>query len=282
MSQLLFGCSMLLVHAQDMASEDTTSRLLALPDHCLLAVMQCCADDTRSMISAATAHSRLQWAAVQALSSVSARRLDQARIDSVLLYLAKHGQHVRSLALRGLHPTMHLPELPLSLTKLDSLQLEFMELQLQPGSGAQGVLRAVFPLTRLELSKCSLLDGAQGLAAALVQLPDLEHLKVTEDMLAVCPQAFPTDVLPHLQKLTCLLLGDVGSPNGSIKPRAFVHPLQALTRLVDLQLGLPVVQTGFVTADALSGAAQLTRLVLSHQGLTRTNWLASRSCSTCP
>ena len=103
---------------------------------------------------------------------------------------------------------MQLRELPPSLTKLDSLQLEGMRLQLQPGlGGTQGVLRAGFPLTRLELSNCTLLDGAQGLAAALMQLPDLQHLSVT------CTHgtalAFPTDVLPHLVQLTCLRLQGV-------------------------------------------------------------------------
>ena len=83
-------------------------------------------NDTRSVLSAATAHSRLQRAAVEALSSISAGQLDQARSDSLLLYLAKHGQHVRSLALRAPDQDVQLRELPPSLTKLDSLQLAGM------------------------------------------------------------------------------------------------------------------------------------------------------------
>jgi hypothetical protein len=110
------------------------SRLLALPDPCLLAVLQCCASDTRSVLSVAAAHSRLQQAAVEVLRNITARRLDQARVKSLLLYLAKYGQHVPSLALHCQRYDVQLLELPASLTKLASLRLEGMRLQLQPGS----------------------------------------------------------------------------------------------------------------------------------------------------
>jgi hypothetical protein len=190
-----------------MASDDEPTQLLALPDPCLLAVMQHCADDTCSVLSAATAHSRLHQAAVEALGSIAPKQLDQARVKSLLLYLAKHGQHVRSLALRASSDGVQLPDLPASLTKLDSLQLESMVLQLQPGrGGTQGVLRAEFPPTRLELSNCTMLDGAQGLAAALVQLPDLQHLSVASVYGESGTLTFPTAVLSHLTKLTSLKL----------------------------------------------------------------------------
>jgi hypothetical protein len=265
-----------------MASDTSTSPLLALPDSCLLAVMQCCASDTHSVLSAATAHSRLQRAAVAALSSITA---EEPGADSLLEYLEKHGQHVCSLDLcepcRG---NAQLEELPPSLTKLDSLQLKGIVLQLQPDGDAQGVLRAVFPLTRLEISSCSLLDGAQGLAAALAQLPDLQHLSVDdvrdEDGRAVHVR---TAVLTQLTKLTSLKLGDIAcqgrnsssdsdsdsdssnSDSSSSDLGAALQPLQVLTRLADLQLS-PVnsMPPGCVlTADMLSGAVSLTRLGLT-------------------
>jgi hypothetical protein len=153
-----------------------------------------------------------------------------------------------------------------------------MRLQLQPGfGGAQGVLRAGFSLTRLELSRCTLLDGAWRLAAALKQLPDLQHLSVASVYDEIGDPSvygklrratFPTAVLSCLTKLTSLKLQDVGcqasvytSSSSSSDTSAALQPLPVLTRLVDLQLDT----NGDVTADSLSGAAQLTRLVLSLQ-----------------
>jgi hypothetical protein len=256
--------------------------------------MQHCADDTRSMISIATAHSKLQRAAVEALSSVSAGQLDQARLNSLLLYLAKHGQHVRSLVLCApIWVGVPLHELPPSLTKLDSLQLRDMHLQLQPGlGGTQGVLRAGLPLTRLELSWRSVLDGTQGLTAALAQLLDLRHLHV--EMEREGDLVFVTGVLSHLVQLTSLLLNRVDCCNESrasdntssassassdssdsdsdgtssdSDPSAALRPLQALTRLADLELvaGEGITPAYRVTANTLTGAVQLTRLVLTGQ-----------------
>jgi hypothetical protein len=85
-----------------------------------------------------------------------------------------------------------------------------MHLQLQPG-----VLRAEFSLTRLELSSCTLLDGTKGLAAALIQLPDLEHLSV--DMDAGDDLVFPTCVLSHLTKLISLKLHSTHIPETPLR-----------------------------------------------------------------
>jgi hypothetical protein len=225
--------------------------------------MQCCASDTRSVLSAAIAHSRLQRAAVEALNSITTRELDHEQIDSLLLYLAKHGQHVRSLDLSASDQDVQLVELPLSLTKLDSLQLSSLSLELQPY-----VLRDEFSLTRLELIECTLLDGAQRRAAALMQLPDLQHLSFERVYDKHRRATFPTAVLSHLTKLTSLKLQQVDCSNNSSSgsnPGAALQPLQALTRLADLQLGARLGNAGDVTADMLSGADQLTRLVVSQQ-----------------
>jgi hypothetical protein len=127
----------------------------------------------------------------------------------VLLYLAKHGQHVRSLDLCALHATVSkLRELLTSLTKRDSLRLSGMLLQLQPGRcGAQGVLRAGVLLTRLVLSSCTQYDGAEELATGLMQLPDLQHPNIT----AAWPAehySFWTDVLLP-QQVTCSSLPEL-------------------------------------------------------------------------
>jgi hypothetical protein len=222
--------------------------------------MQFC--DTRDLLRAATAHSRLQQAAVMALSNISAGRWRKDQGESLLLYLAKHGQHVRSLALHGLYPAMQLLELPPSLTKLSSLQLEHMTLQLQPGlAGTQGVLRAGLPLTRLELSECGLLDGAQGLEAALAQLPDLQHLSIdsVRDEHDKGRYLFPTAVLSQLTNPTSLFLGVYGRDSSS-DVRVALRSLRALTRLVGLELDLASYSPCCLDTDMLSGAVQLTRL----------------------
>jgi hypothetical protein len=73
------------------------SWLLQLPDPCLVAVLRCCADDPCSLFSAARAHSRLHQAAVLAASSISTVLHDQQQLDSVLLYLNSHDQHISGI-----------------------------------------------------------------------------------------------------------------------------------------------------------------------------------------
>jgi hypothetical protein len=76
--------------------------LLALPDPCLLRVLQCCAaDDHRSLFNAARAHSKLHQAAVVALRSITLHVSQQQQIDGVMVYLGKHHQHVDSFELVG-------------------------------------------------------------------------------------------------------------------------------------------------------------------------------------
>lgn len=81
-----FRCSM---HCRMSSDESAPSLLLALPDACLLAVLQCCAANSqRSLFSAARAHSRLHQAAVLALHSVTATVNTQPKANDALLYWA--------------------------------------------------------------------------------------------------------------------------------------------------------------------------------------------------
>jgi hypothetical protein len=92
--------------------------LVDLPDPCLLAVLQLCVDelwceddlfrqDLSSVFNAASAHSRLHQAATAALSSIFLATNDQhrevanpqLRVDQLLVYLSKHGQHIFSVKL---------------------------------------------------------------------------------------------------------------------------------------------------------------------------------------
>lgn len=145
--------------------------LLQLPEPCLLAVLQFCANDPHSMFNAARAHSRLQQAAVVSLSSITVRLKRQPQADGLLHYLSKHGQHVRKLDATGdcdqyINP-ISLRELPSNMP-LDNLQLTSnLAVQLQPGSGFQGMVRPGVPLKQLKVSHCKVLDGGEGLAAAL-------------------------------------------------------------------------------------------------------------------
>jgi hypothetical protein len=169
--------------------------LLSLPDPCLVAVLRytCGNDDyhkdSRSLFSAARAHSRLHQAAVQAVSSIKAWMAHYEHVDSVLLYLTNHGQQITSLDLqgpcreRGEGNTLTLLQLPNNtLQGLSSLRFSDLRLQLQPGDASgvafQGVLSAGAPLKQLQLCGCTLLDGEDGLAEALLQLPELQHLSL--------------------------------------------------------------------------------------------------------
>ena len=256
--------------------------LLALPDPCLLAVLQClAADDQRSLCSAARAHSRLHQAAVAALHSISAHITHQQQMDSVLLYLSKHGQHADSIHMFGVNleeGAVELCQLPSHL-QLNSLNLEHLHLQLQPGNGLHGVLGAaamVAALKQLQLSDCELLDGEQQLAAALWQLPPgLEHLSISglvwdfQPNPGRCWVQVPTGVLQQLQQLTYLQLTRcrLKSP---VEGQLALQPLQALTLLQDLRLAADDGEEDKLPADddrldasMLSGAHHLTRLEVS-------------------
>jgi hypothetical protein len=53
------------------------------------------------VFNAARAHSRLHRAAVAALSSITTVVLQQQKLDGVIRYLERYGEHVKSFELRG-------------------------------------------------------------------------------------------------------------------------------------------------------------------------------------
>jgi hypothetical protein len=266
------------------SNQQSVSRLLQLPDACLLEVLCRCTTDPRSLFSAARAHSRLHQTAVLAASSISAV-VSEAQVDSVLEYLRRYGQHIDSIDLecKG-WPRVTLQQLPhSSLPQLSSLRLGSMALQLQPGpgtyygNGAQGVLRAGAPLKQLRLHHCLLLvqqwpnrpynDRETGLAAALALLPDLQHLSLvwnrnvrTASYISACG-----DALAAVQRLTHLELTGGPSPDpGSEQQPQSLTWLQGLPHLQDLlldSLGAHTIQAG-----SLSVLQRLTRLKLHGVG----------------
>jgi hypothetical protein len=161
--------------------EDDAPLLLALPDACLLAVLQCCAaDDQRSLFSAARAHSRLHQVAVLAQRSITAVVAQQRQMDGVLMYLGRHWQHLYSVSIHYKGVGAHHPWLDLSMyisvmTQLRSLQLSAV---LLVAHDSEGLLAPT--LTQLRLSSCELYSKgtAAALAAAVSQLSGLEHLSL--------------------------------------------------------------------------------------------------------
>jgi hypothetical protein len=109
---------------------------------------------------------------------------EQEQLDSLSLYLARHGQHVSSLVVtddNGNGPNLTLPEFA-TCSQLRSLSLSGPPVQLGPSSiGHQGVLRAVPQLTRLEVSSLSsIVDTDSGaVTAALAGLTGLQHLELS-------------------------------------------------------------------------------------------------------
>jgi hypothetical protein len=258
--------------------------LLALPGECLIGILQCCAaDDYCSLFSAARAHSKLHQAALAALRSMTVAVTQQQQMDGVLLFLGKHSQHIDSLRFKNPNLSdvrITLRELPSNL-QLSSLQLQWFDLQLQPGDGFQSVLGAA-ALTQLQLSGCRLLDSgtAAALAAALSQLPaGLQHLSMNYTTnLDGRSVPFLTSALQRLQQLTYLELGfvELQSPAATAAPPAAVAEgvllsdrrsevqdspvlqfLQAMTRLVRLRLnrvttGMPLGSEWAASAIALA------------------------------
>jgi hypothetical protein len=145
--------------------------------------------------------------------------------------------------------------------QLHSFELSWWKLQLLPGKGFEGVLGGAIaagapPLKQLRLNRCKLLDGAEDLAAAFLQLPALEHLCF------VCRgPCFPTGVLQQLKQLTYLELDD----DRRVEPDEagpVLQPLSALTRLADLRVTYSGRIRG-ISTSMLSGMSHLTRLAVS-------------------
>jgi hypothetical protein len=116
---------------------------------------------------------------VEALSSITATVKQREQLDSLLMHLAAHGQHIDNISLGGVskdEPVV-LHRLPPSLLGLSSLTLSNLALRLHPRRGIgqwnigyyQGVLGAAVtpPLKQLWLHSCTLLDKGAELAAAL-------------------------------------------------------------------------------------------------------------------
>ena len=271
------------------SAQQSSASLLQLPDPLLVAVLCCCADDPRSVCSAARAHSRLHQAAVLALSSIKLPLVQsdaaerQQRLDSLVdLYLPSHGQHVESLDLRGFSRQkrseavwFRLFQLPSNLTQLSSLVALSLCVQLRPSDQDLLGAAAAPPLKQLGLYVCKLDGGEEGLAAALALLPGLEHLAIVRAIPGYREGGndnignFATPlraVMPGLSKLTCLQLEPAWDDSND--PAAVLQHMTALTRLVDLRL-LLVGRHGYnITASMLSGAQHVTYLKLMGRGIS--------------
>jgi hypothetical protein len=163
------------------------------------------------------------------------------------------------------HQVMQLRQLPPNL-QLSSLVVTNMDVQLQPAAGFPGVVRPGVPLKQLQLCRCLLFDGVQGLAAALSLLSGLQHLSISIrpwcfDLSALAHHgAFSTDALLGLQQLTYIELAEL-KLQGPGQGVPALQPLQGLTCLADLRLCLK--EPAAVESSMLAGARQLTRLQLS-------------------
>jgi hypothetical protein len=119
----------------------------------------------------------------------------------------------------------------------------------------QGVIEAGIPLKQLHLDRCTLLDGEEGLAAALLLLPDLQHLRFTRNYSSTGADVrFPSSALQALPQLTYLEV-----ERNPLQDPADLQHLQKLTRLQDLRLILGALN---IQASVLTGLQSMTRLQL--------------------
>lgn len=282
------SCSPLFCTAHRM-DEAAALPLLQLPEPCLLAVLRYCADEPRSLFSAARAHSRLRQAAAVAMDSISTAVTCNQQLGSVMKYLHKHTAHVKELQLEAMPDArLQLQHIPAGL-QLETLDVKGMQLQLAPGRSSRGVLQADMPLTQLRLAGCMLLDGAAGLPAALPLLTSLQHLLVTDP----CTSSghgqrhnrappFPAQVLQQLQQLTALELSGVKVDRNALQALALLTCLRKLRllpansisittpllagmrHLTALQLGTTNLSVAELEPAALAGLTQLQHLDLAH------------------
>ena len=250
------------------------SLLLALPDPCLLTVLQCLADDQCALFNAARAHSRLRQASAVTLRNVTTSVTVQQHVDSVLMYLSNR-----------------LPAIPWQLPhslQLSSLQLVGLPLELWPCRNTFWGSAGVAGLKRLCVKDCEFWDmGAEfvgwdplhtsdQLTMSLSELPPvLEHLSIIG--VTVMNNGhdggfwFGADAFEHLQKLTFLEINTLGIA-WPYEPDAL-----SMTCLQDLRLesegqGCP----DMLLASTLAGADRLTRLDL-HGCKTEVDVLAGKT-----
>jgi hypothetical protein len=244
------------------STNQPASRLLQLPDTCLQEVLQRCADDPRSLFSAARAHSRLHQAAVQVASRVRAVVTERDRGIGVLQYLSNHGKHVHGLDLSS-YTLGSLSFFELrheDLRGLSSLRFSRLVLHLHPQQGVQSLLGSGACLKQLVLHYCELLEQGRGfaavLAAALSARPGLQHLSIDMPNFRM---GFPSRVLQQLQQLTYLKLSGM-----QLHSRDALRHLHALTRQ-ELRLAFIEGAKAF-QAVAVSGLQRLS--VLKVKGLS--------------
>jgi hypothetical protein len=238
------------------AAASPAPSLLGLPDTALLTVLRCLAaeHDLRDLLSAANAHSTLQQLSAAALTSIAVAVKNQQQVDGLQQYLSRHTAHVQSLHLRGRYPyiMLLLDELPPGL-QLRRLVLKGVRLQLLPGGGGAGVLRAGAPIKHLEIRDCEVSDTASGAAfeRALSQLPQLEHVTYAHWM---HPPAFPGRVLSHLQQLTSL---DVTDASGDV-----LEHIDRVPGLLDLKVSLKIKSNNLLSGDGETTGSKLSELKL--------------------
>lgn len=165
---------------------------------------------------------------MQPFCSITLQTEKQCTLKKILTYLTKYGQHVKRFSLSRKIPsgcsaptTVELQRLPASV-QLESLHLEDIHLDLLPSTRRKtGVLVKQPALKRLSLLYCVMWQDADGLAAALRQLPGLEYLHVA------FPQEYPGDHFPfpgkccNLQQLaTCNLQQQLEADRVHILPVA--------------------------------------------------------------
>lgn len=237
------------------------SVLLSLPDACLLHILRAL-DDPPSQLRAAQACTRLHQ--LSAVDTISIGRHTRAKHNSLLLFLAQHGQHITSMGLGRVRCSM--AELPSpSLVQLwisdpfgafpDEDEADEDEVQgtTATGSNWQGLLPvAATGLTRLSVMANRRQIDAAAMAAGLAALPQLRHLDLSLDSCAV--GALPGCSLSGLQHLTYLKLSSRRSDAASIDDGTLQH-LSALTTLQELWL-----RSSSITCAGLSALPCLQQL----------------------
>lgn len=157
---------------------------------------------SRSFLAAATA----------ATADLTLVLKNQQRMDSLQLYLGKHGAHLTSLTLKRslFEHALDLSRLPCK--HLQALRAENCTMQLdgQPGSSRQGLLHECTALTQLDF--CNFEGDFRTVLSPLSALTRLQHL-VLDDPGSTLPLEglgwfpLPVGFLGHFSQLTYLNLG---------------------------------------------------------------------------
>lgn len=238
----------------------SSSPMQSLPEE-LLAQVLLCAQRKPRMNDCAAVCKAWRAAAPATITSLSYKKLTQARLDGLLAALATQGERLQELRLEGApaggRPSLRHLQLPPG-SQLRVLDLQrLLRLRFGPCKGSAGIdTAALTALTSLNLSRCRVCCGSRPAAlkglGSLTSLQELE-LDLTPNLAGPAAPC-PPGVLSKLVQLTRLVMRKMEVPAAALRG------LSMLSGLLEMTLKPPASACTLLTRGAVNSIAKLQQL----------------------